>query len=210
MSQQELDQAAEGIVRELFTQPNSDPRTPASATRAYKQAISTLTALRAHPSQHIFDAALASSNGNSKSIFSSFLPNLQGQGPIGSAFRIILKIHQHTFNRVGNSFSKDGFGLGSKRKDEELRGKAIKVVDLLQHSAELGNMDALYTLAQVSLVRVCRCHLNKIIINFRIVSSYPTLHDGSPTGIPITFHPRLTDRKCNLPSLFNILSCYGL
>lgn len=51
------------------------------------------------------------------------------------------------------STSKDGLGLGSNKKDEELRGKAIKVVDLLQHSAELGNLDALYALAHVSLVR---------------------------------------------------------
>ena len=101
----------------------------------------------------MFDPALASTHGNSKSIFSSFLPNLQGQGPVGSAVRIILKIHQYTFNRIANVFSKDGLGLGSNKKDEELRGKAIKVVDLLQHSAELGNLDALYTLAHVSLVR---------------------------------------------------------
>ncbi len=32
--------------------------------------------------------------------------------------------------------------------------KAIKVVDLLQHSAELGNTDALFVLAQISLVRL--------------------------------------------------------
>jgi len=43
----------------------------------------------------------------------------------------------------------------SKEKDrqEEQRVKAIKVVDLLQHSAELGNTDALFVLAQISLVR---------------------------------------------------------
>ena len=80
---------------------------------------------------------------------------------MGSAVRIVLKIHQYTFNRVGNAFNKDGLGLGSKKKDEELRGKAIKVVDLLQHSAELGNTDALYTLAHVSLVRICKCYSNK-------------------------------------------------
>lgn len=90
---------------------------------------------------------------------------MQGQGPLGSAVRIILKIHQYTFNRVGNAFSRDGLGLGSKKKDEELRGKAIKVIDLLQHSTELGNMDALFTLAHVSLVRVCTRHSNKMIIN---------------------------------------------
>jgi SEL1 protein len=48
---------------------------------------------------------------------------------------------------------KDGVKNGaSKGKEEELRGKAIKVIDLLQHSAELGHLDALYTLARVSLV----------------------------------------------------------
>ncbi|KJA28931.1 hypothetical protein HYPSUDRAFT_33390 [Hypholoma sublateritium FD-334 SS-4] len=120
------------------------------AVRAYKQAISTLSALRAHPLQHTFDPALANGNGHSKSIFSSFLPNLQGQGPIGSVVRIILKLH-NSVNRITNVLSPEGLGLGTKKKDEELRGKAIKVIDLLQHSAELGNMDALFTLGQVSL-----------------------------------------------------------
>jgi SEL1 protein len=42
--------------------------------------------------------------------------------------------------------------MGSRRKDEEQRLKAIKVLDLLEHSIELGNTDALYTLAKISLV----------------------------------------------------------
>lgn len=79
---------------------------------------------------------------------------MQGQGPIGSAVRIITKLHQHTLRRITYGLGKDGLGLGSRRRDEEMRGKAIKVVDLLQHSAELGNMEALYTLGQVSLVCV--------------------------------------------------------
>lgn len=41
---------------------------------------------------------------------------------------------------------------GPKIQDKELFRKSVKVVDLLQHSAELGNTDALYTLAQISLV----------------------------------------------------------
>jgi len=113
--------------------------------------MSTLTCLRAHPPQHTFDPALAGGVGNSKSIFSSFLPNLHGQGPIGSVVRIILKLHT-SFTRATSFFSQESLGLGSKKKDEEMRGKAIKVIDLLQHSAELGNLDALFTLAQVSLV----------------------------------------------------------
>ncbi|KAJ3513423.1 hypothetical protein NLJ89_g2960 [Agrocybe chaxingu] len=131
-TQHELDQAAE-------------------AARAYKQALSTLSNMRSHPQQHIFDASLVQGNSNSKSIFSSFLPNFQGQGPIGTVVRILLKLHQSTFTRVSNVLNQDGLGLGSKKREEELRGKAIKVVDLLQHSAELGNVDALFTLAQVSL-----------------------------------------------------------
>lgn len=113
--------------------------------------MSTLTSIKIHPPQHTFDPALASGNGNSKSIFSSFLPNLQGQGPIGSMVRIVLKLH-NSLNRVTSVFSQEGLGLGSKKKDEEMRSKAIKVIDLLQHSAELGNTDALFTLGQVSFV----------------------------------------------------------
>ncbi|KAG2043750.1 hypothetical protein BDR03DRAFT_939818 [Suillus americanus] len=32
-----------------------------------------------------------------------------------------------------------------------MRGQAIKVVDRLQHSVELGNLDALFTLGYISL-----------------------------------------------------------
>ncbi|EAU91431.2 MMS2 [Coprinopsis cinerea okayama7 len=120
------------------------------AARAYKQALATLSALKPHPSQYVFDASLAAGNSNTKSIFNSFLPNLQGQGPIGSAVRIILKLHHFATSAFGQERLGLG-GSGKKKKDEELRGKSIKVMDLLQHSAELGNLDALYTLAMVSL-----------------------------------------------------------
>ena len=123
-----------------------------AASRAYKQAMATLVTLTAHPPAHTFDPSLASANSNMQSIFSSFLPNLQGQGPIGSAFRIILKLHQHTARRIANSFGRETLKFGYKKKEDEIRDKAIKVIDLLQHSAELGNMDALYTLSLVSLV----------------------------------------------------------
>jgi SEL1 protein len=33
-----------------------------------------------------------------------------------------------------------------------MKGRAVKVIDLLEHSAELGNTDALYALAKLSLV----------------------------------------------------------
>lgn len=121
------------------------------ALRAYKQAVATLTTLTAHPPAHTFDPSLASASSNTQSIFSSFLPNLQGQGPIGTAFRIILKLQQHTARRITNSFGKENLKFGYKKKEDDFRDKAVKVVDLLQHSAELGNMEALYTLSQASL-----------------------------------------------------------
>ncbi|KAK7045626.1 ERAD-associated protein [Paramarasmius palmivorus] len=112
------------------------------ATRAYKQAIYTLSTMTAHPPSHTFDSSF-DSNSNSVSIFSSILPTLlQGKGPIGSVARIISKIHSQFFN---------GETSGNRKTPEEISRKAIKVIDLLQHSAELGNMDALFTIGKISL-----------------------------------------------------------
>jgi hypothetical protein len=87
----------------------------------------------------------------SESFLSAFLPSIQGRGPIGTAIRIAVKLHSRLFNGV-SSIGKEGLGLGAKRKEEEMARKSIKVVDLLQHSAELGSTEALYTLGQISLV----------------------------------------------------------
>lgn len=149
-------------------------RTVHAASRAYRHAIATLTTMTARPPVTTFDPALATGNGNSKSIFTSFLPNFQGQGPIGSTIRIILKIHHYTFRRITSS-AQDGLGLGSKKKDEEMRGKAVKVVDLLEHSAELGNSDALFTLAQISLVNDLHALITLYFNNYPYpVSPHPT------------------------------------
>ncbi|KAF8633386.1 hypothetical protein AX17_004557 [Amanita inopinata Kibby_2008] len=125
----------------------------AEGARAFRQAMNTLSSLTAIPPQRTPDPSIASmsTNPSLSSIFSSFLPNAQGQGPVASAVRIALKLHQYTIRRLSSGLGKDGLGIGTKRKDDELRGKAIKVVDLLQHSAELGNMDALFVLAKISL-----------------------------------------------------------
>ena len=122
----------------------------AEATRAFKQAMSTLSSLTDVPSP---DPSIAAPPTNPllSSLFSSVIPNLQGQGPIASVYRIAVKLQHYTLRRLSNS--KEGLGLGSRRKDDELQGKAIKVIDLLQHSAELGNTDALFMLAKLSLVR---------------------------------------------------------
>jgi hypothetical protein len=64
----------------------------------------------------------------------------------------------------------------SKKREEEMRGKAIKVVDLLQHSAELGHLDALYTLAQILLVRCLLApsiNCTQLIRRLLVSSDYP-------------------------------------
>ena len=94
------------------------------------------------------------------SIFSALLPNIQGQGPIASAMRIVLKLrHQSWVPSVVTEYLGKELGGGRKR-DEEMHGKAVKVLDLLQHAAELGHSDALYTLAKISLVRCSSLHLD--------------------------------------------------
>ncbi|KAG6837064.1 hypothetical protein H0H93_015332 [Arthromyces matolae] len=123
----------------------------AEAARAYKQAMTTLATLTAHPAAHTFDPSLASGNTNSNSFISSLLPSIQGKGPISTVLRAAVKIHQYTFRRLSGGLVKEGMGANARRKEEEQRIKAIKVLDLLEHSAELGNMDAIYTLAHVYL-----------------------------------------------------------
>lgn len=164
------------------------------AARAYKKALSTLSTLTAHPPSQTYDPALVSGNTNSKSLLSSFLPNFQGQGPIGSAIRIALKLHQQTFRRLATGFGKEGLGLGSKRKDDEMRGKAIKVLDLLQHSAELGNTDALFTLAKVSLVRAFRVQGDsRITLTFLAVSAHGSFRFGPKACVRCFHRPLATD-----------------
>ena len=117
--------------------------------------MSTLASLTSYTPAHRFNPYLVSGNPNSKSLLSSLLPNIHGKGPIASLMRVVVKVHQYTFRRLSNSFGRDNnnIGMSSKKKDREQKGKAIKVVDLLEHSAELGNMDAIYTLAHIYLVR---------------------------------------------------------
>lgn len=126
-----------------------------TAARAYKQALSTLSYVNVHSYHTSNDGAAGSyaSQGYQTSMFSAFLPTIQGHGPIASATRILMKLRHQSWvpSFVTNYLGKE-FG-GGKKKDEELHGKAIKVLDLLQHAAELGHEDALYTLARISLVR---------------------------------------------------------
>lgn len=66
--------------------------------------------------------------------------------------RILVKLKNHSWlpsvvtDYLGRELS------NGRRREEEARGKAVKVIDLLQHAAELGHSDAMYTLGQISLV----------------------------------------------------------
>ncbi|TCD60621.1 ERAD-associated protein [Steccherinum ochraceum] len=131
------------------SQPNSQADTAAEAARAYKQAVVTLNALiNAPTAPRPNDRLVSPSHG--PSLLSYILPNAQGQGPVASAIRIAMKLrHQSWIPRsLKNMFTAE---LGGKKKEDEMTGRAVKVIDLLQHAAELGNADALYTLAQISL-----------------------------------------------------------
>ncbi|KAH9833995.1 HCP-like protein [Rhodofomes roseus] len=124
----------------------------AEASRAYKQAISTLSTLTALPPSQTEDPSLYLSYGNNGFQFSSLFPSIQGHGPISSAMRIAVKLlHQSWLPASLTGYVKDELS-GGRQKDTELHGKAVKVIDLLQHAADLGHTDALYTLAQISLL----------------------------------------------------------
>lgn len=144
--------------------------------------MATLTYLKVHDTLHASSSFGGTPSASKSSFISSFLPNLQGQGPTGSFLRILLKLHQITFGRIFNMLSQDSLFSFSKERVEELRGKAIKVVDLLQHSAELGNMDALYALAQISLV---------CAINFISFQTPQFLDLQFPATVHMPLNPRL-------------------
>ncbi|EMD33107.1 hypothetical protein CERSUDRAFT_76806 [Gelatoporia subvermispora B] len=117
----------------------------AEATRAYRQAMSTLASLNALAQTEEYSPHLSSYQS------SSFAPGIQGQGPIASALRILVKLAHHSWlpRSVTKYFGREL--VGGKKRGDDPHSKAIKVVDLLQHAAELGHTDALYTLGQVSL-----------------------------------------------------------
>ncbi|KAF7351169.1 Ubiquitin-protein ligase [Mycena sanguinolenta] len=137
------------LLRRQVTHPctRNAKRPMLTLTKQQKQALNTLSTLTAPSPLHTYGSSFYTANTqNSKSLLSSFFPNLQGQGPVGSAARIVIKLQRQIVNGI-----LAGLGKESRTKREETKGKAIKVIDLLQHSAELGNSDALFTLAQISL-----------------------------------------------------------
>jgi SEL1 protein len=79
---------------------------------------------------------------------------MQTPGPLGSALRIVTKLRGQV-NRVVSAppFSyllstSSGDSIVSKRDEE----RALMVIDLLQHAADLGNMDAQLLLSRIYMV----------------------------------------------------------
>ncbi|EPT02547.1 hypothetical protein FOMPIDRAFT_1143800 [Fomitopsis schrenkii] len=121
------------------------------ATRAYNQAVSTLSTLTALPPSQSEESSPYLSHNNNGFQLSTLFPSIQGHGPIASAMRIAVKLlHQPWLPTSITGYVKEELG-GGRKKDVELHSKAVKVIDLLQHAADLGHNDALFTLAQVSL-----------------------------------------------------------
>ncbi|KAL1681892.1 hypothetical protein EV122DRAFT_260478 [Schizophyllum commune] len=116
------------------------------ATRAYKYAMTVLNMLTAHQAQPTLDPLAAHRNTHSRSILSSFVPDINGPGPLASAMRILARL-QNLFPSFTGA-SNMGYFSTATRREYDL---SVKVMDLLQHSADLGNMDALYMIAQLSL-----------------------------------------------------------
>ncbi|KAJ7647649.1 hypothetical protein FB45DRAFT_894034 [Roridomyces roridus] len=125
---------------------NADLDQVTEATRAYKQALNTLSTLTANPPLHTYGHS--ANPQNSRSLLSALSPNInvQGQGPLASITRFAVKLQRQFVN-----LALSGAGKESRTKREEAKGKAIKVIDLLQHSAALGNAEAWYTLGYISL-----------------------------------------------------------
>lgn len=171
----------------------------------------TLSNLTAYPPPYDHDPFSQSSVSQATSFLSSYLPSAQGQGPIGRAIRIAIKLRQK-FSPFRIFSWTDSLAAAARKRDEEIRGKAIKVIDLLQYSAELGNTDALYILARLSLVRsyyfpdfVSCLHLRKHIFT---VSPKCLFYVRSQARVLLLFYTCILDWKRILASSSCVLLCY--
>ena len=90
---------------------------------------------------------------------SSLFPN--HQGPIATAIRILGTLRQQSWlpRFLARKISGERWG---KQSDTQ-KARATRAIELLEFAAEAGNTDALYKLAQVSLVRSPSSLLQRIL-----------------------------------------------
>ena len=81
---------------------------------------------------------------------SSLFPN--HQGPIATAIRILGTLRQQSWLPRFLARKISGERWGSKQSDTQ-KARATRAIELLEFAAEAGNTDAMFKLAQVSLVR---------------------------------------------------------
>jgi SEL1 protein len=130
------------------------------AALAHSQALQTLSALSAAQTQSS-DPYSHSSSSTQRSILSSFfgslLPTPNQRGPIATTLRILQRLRQQSWmprliSTIAGFGISSGKGSSGRRRNDEMRGRAVKIIDLLEHAIELGNIEALYSLGRVSLV----------------------------------------------------------
>ncbi|KAF8308200.1 HCP-like protein [Clavulina sp. PMI_390] len=125
------------------------------ASSAYNEALHALQSLQPPPKQ-----AQSYSSQTARSSLLSLFPN--AQGPISSVLRIANRIRNHGWlprwlsgkmdriNKDDATSSWSVFGSSGSPPDPG-SSKALKVIDLLTHAADLGHLDAMYSLADLSL-----------------------------------------------------------
>jgi len=96
---------------------------------------------------------------------SSLFPN--HQGPIATAIRILGTLRQQSWLPRFLAKKINGKRWGSKQTDSQ-KARATKAIELLEFAAEAGNTDALYKLAQISLVRSAPSLLPRILNENRL------------------------------------------
>lgn len=119
-----------------------------TADRAYNRALAAFDSIVALPEPKLQDEEFGLT-----SLLSFLLPSLEGHGPFSSALRILVKLsNQSWIPSFLTSLFRGTFG--STQTEEQAYIDAAKVILLLRHAASLGHMDALFTLAAVSLVLI--------------------------------------------------------
>ncbi|GJJ08477.1 hypothetical protein Clacol_002695 [Clathrus columnatus] len=145
------DNSVEIVLPEATSVTNSPSRTQSQeAARAHTEALQTISALGSSPTQA---TGVNTPPSLLSSFIGSFLPVHNQRGPIASALRIIHRLRQQSWMPKSVVFLLN-FGeprASRGRRNEELNEMATKVLSLLEHAIELGNVDALYTMGRVSL-----------------------------------------------------------
>src|ERR1700733_3255376 len=104
--------------------------------------------------------AAASNSQITPSFIRSLFPN--AHGPISMLLRMTNRVRNHRWiprwlsgkmDRIKNDDSSSSWNVfrGYGSSADSTGGKSIKIIDLLEHAADLGHLDAMYTLAGLSL-----------------------------------------------------------